>query len=398
MKFGIENLLSSPEYLERLKSKRVALLAHPASVESSLQHSLNLLLARPEINLSCAFGPQHGMRGEKQDNMIESDDYEDPVAKIPVYSLYGKTRRPTEKMLSNFDVLLVDLQDVGARIYTFITTIFYFLEDCKDQEIWILDRPNPIGRQIEGSFLKPEFESFVGASRIPMRHGLTLGEAALWFKKEKSLNLNIEVIKMSGYQLDQAPGYGWPLFEKSWVNPSPNVPRLSTTRIYPGSVILEGTNLSEGRGTTLPLEVFGAPELDHEKILKYLMQNFSGWANGCGLRACFFEPTFHKFTGQLCEGLQVHVDDHNYDPNLFKPYRLMAAYFRSIRALYPDYNLWREPPYEYEYERLPVDLITGSDFFRKWVDEKSLTANDFDAVLVKDEDDWSNEAQSYYLY
>jgi len=399
MKLGIEVLLNSKEWQERLKNKRVGFLGHPASVDHELNHSFYQLAEIKDIHLTVGFGPQHGMLGEKQDNMVESDDYTDPHLEIPVFSLYGEHRRPTPDMLSRFDVLLVDLQDVGARIYTFISTVFYFIEACSsDQEIWILDRPNPIGREIEGSFLKPEFESFVGASRIPMRHGLTLGEASLWFKDEKSYSVNIQVVKMESYKPAAGPGFGWPLSEISWVNPSPNVPRLSTTRVYPGSVMLEGTQLSEGRGSTLPLEMFGAPGLDHYEIISYLHKNFSQWIKGCKLRSCYFEPTFHKFTGELCSGLQVHVDDNSYDPKAFKPYRLMSAYFKSIRILYPNIDLWREPPYEYEYDRLPIDLITGSSELRLWVDDSRSTIEDFEKFLSKDEQLWKNEIAGYLLY
>jgi uncharacterized protein YbbC (DUF1343 family) len=252
MKFGIDRLLADPELRAPLKGKRVALLAHPASVTESLVHSLDALAACGDIRLSAAFGPQHGLRGDKQDNMMESPDFTDPVHNIPVFSLYGEVRRPTGQMLSTFDVLLVDLQDLGCRIYTFITTLLYVLEAAAEhgKSVWVLDRPNPAGRPIEGLTLRPGGESFVGAGPIPMRHGLTLGELGLWFVEHFGLAVDYRLIEMEGYRPDEGPGFGWPLGERIWINPSPNAPNLWMARAYAGTVMLEGTTLSEGRGTS----------------------------------------------------------------------------------------------------------------------------------------------------
>ncbi|HXN79333.1 MAG TPA: DUF1343 domain-containing protein, partial [Steroidobacteraceae bacterium] len=261
MKFGIDRLLEEGALRKPLAGRRVALLAHPASVTRDLTHSLDALAAVGDMRLTAALGPQHGLRGDKQYNMIESADYVDPVHGIPVFSLYGNVRRPTAQMMDAFDVLLVDLQDLGCRIYTFVTTLRYVLEEAAKHRkaVWILDRPNPAGRPVEGLTLRPGWESFVGAGALPMRHGLTLGELARWFVATLRLDVECQVVPMQGWQPQAAPGYGWPLRGRTWVNPSPNAPNLWMARAYAGSVMLEGTTLSEGRGTTRPLEVLGAP-------------------------------------------------------------------------------------------------------------------------------------------
>ena len=279
MKFGIDRLIEEPALRAPLKGKRVALLAHPASVTSDLTHSLDALAQLPEITLSAAFGPQHGLRGDKQDNMVESTDFIDPAHGIPVFSLYGEVRRPTAAMMASFDVLLVDLQDLGCRIYTFITTLRYVLEAAAahGKEVWVLDRPNPAGRPVEGLTLRAGWESFVGAGRLPMRHGLTMGELANWFIAELGLQVACTVIRMQGWAPEEAPGYGWPLGERTWINPSPNAPNLSMARCYAGTVMLEGTTLSEGRGTTRPLELFGAPDIDGGAMLREMQRLAPHW-------------------------------------------------------------------------------------------------------------------------
>ena len=245
MKFGIDRLIEEPALRAPLKGKRIALLAHPASVTRDLTHSLDALARLPEITLSAAFGPQHGLRGDKQDNMVESADFVDPAHGIPVFSLYGEVRRPTAAMMASFDVLLVDLQDLGCRIYTFITTLRYVLEAAAahGKPVWILDRPNPAGRPVEGLRLRAGWESFVGAGPLPMRHGLTMGELANWFIAELGLQVECTVVRMQGWAPEEAPGYGWPLGERTWINPSPNAPNLSMARCYAGTVMLEGTTL-----------------------------------------------------------------------------------------------------------------------------------------------------------
>lgn len=392
---GIERLLSEKPLQERLQGKKLALLAHPASVNQRLEHSLDLLMKHPQLDVVAAFGPQHGMRGEKQDNMIESDDYVDPVHEIPVHSLYGRVRRPTPAMMEGWDVLLIDLQDVGCRIYTFLTTLFYMMEAVRDgQEIWVLDRPNPAGRAVEGHKLDMRFESFVGAAPVPMRHGLTLGEAALWYKDFKKLKLDLTVVSMLEYRMDQEP---WPAVP--WVNPSPNIPRVSCTKIYPGTVLIEGSNLSEGRGTTIPLEIFGAPGLDSARILREMQALAPEWVKGCILRPAFFEPTFHKFKGELVSAVQVHVDGPLAESSAdFRPYRLINLYFKCVQRVHPDFDLWRLPPYEYEAEKMPIDILSGHDQLRKWVAEPQPLIEEWDRSLARDEAAWAIERKSFLLY
>jgi len=400
MKFGIDRLLEEPALRRALHGRRVALLAHPASVTRDLTHSLDALAALADVELTAAFGPQHGLRGDKQDNMIESADFEDPVHGIPVFSLYGEVRRPTAAMLDTFDVLLVDLQDLGCRIYTFITTLRYVLEDAarSGKTVVVLDRPNPAGRPVEGLRLRAGWESFVGAGPLPMRHGLTMGELALWFVRWLGLDVELNVVAMNSWMPATGPGYGWPLGERSWVNPSPNAPSLSMARCYAGTVMLEGTTLSEGRGTTRPLEIFGAPDVEPRELMTSMQQLAPQWLRGCRLRECWFEPTFHKHAGRLCAGVQVHVDDPAYDHAAFRPWRLMALAFKALRLLRPDYDLWRDFPYEYERERLAIDLINGAGLLREWVDDPAAVPADLDALAFDDEESWLEEREGVLLY
>jgi len=400
MNFGIDRLLSDPSLRAPLKGKRVALLAHPASVTRDLTHSLDALAASGDIKMTAAFGPQHGLRGDKQDNMIESPDFTDPTQGIPVFSLYGEVRRPTDAMMDAFDVLLVDLQDLGCRIYTFITTLLYVLEASSKhgKAVWVLDRPNPTGRPVEGLRLRPGWESFVGAGPMPMRHGLTLGELGFWFIKTLGIDVEYRVIEMDGWAADAAPGYGWPLIERTWVNPSPNAPNLWMARAYAGTVMLEGATLSEGRGTTRPLELFGAPDIDARRVLGEMRSLAPYWLLGCRLRECWFEPTFHKHVGKLCNGIQIHTEDPSYDHSAFRPWRIQALGFKAIRRLYPDYPLWRDFPYEYELGKLPIDVINGGPSLREWVDDMSSTPQDLDAATIPDERAWQDEQRAHFLY
>lgn len=404
LRFGIDRLVAEPELQRALQGKRIGLVAHPASVTDTLQHSIDALQALPGIQLTCAFGPQHGMKGDKQYNMIETDDEIDPVHGIPVFSLYGKTRRPTAEQLALCDGILVDLQDAGCRIYTYLTTLFYMMEACaaEGKFLWVLDRPNPAGRAVEGSILRPGNESFVGMGPVIMRHGLTLGEIAGWIKQEWRLDLDLRVIAMQGYSMQTAPGYGWPLEQRAWVNPSPNLPTLAGVRCYSGTVMLEGTTLSEGRGTTRPLEGFGAPDIRGEAILQEMHRLHDAtslaWMGGCLLRPFYFEPTFYKHQGALCSGIQFHVDHAGYRPDQFKPYRLQALAFKAIRNLYPEYPLWRDFPYEYVYDRLAIDVITGCETLRKWVDDRQSTLEDLEHFLHNDENKWREQVRPHLLY
>jgi uncharacterized protein YbbC (DUF1343 family) len=400
MKFGIDRLREEHALRKPLAGKRVALLAHPASVTHDLVHSLDVLAALGDLKLVAAFGPQHGLRGDKQDNMVESRDFTDPVHGIPVFSLYGEVRRPTEAMMGFFDVLLIDLQDLGCRVYTFITTLRYMLEAAAQtgKSVWILDRPNPAGRPVEGFTLGAVWESFVGAGPLPMRHGLTPGELAKWFVQTLGLDVECQVVTMEGWQPASAPGYGWPLGERAWVNPSPNAASLSMARCYAGTVMLEGTTLSEGRGTTRPLELFGAPDLDPRALIATMQTLAPQWMRGCRLRACWFEPTFQKHTGALCAGVQIHVDDPAYDHNAFRPWRLVALAFKALRKLKPDYPLWRNFPYEYERDRLAIDLINGGPLLREWVDDAAATPADLDVLAKADEEAWREVREAVLLY
>lgn len=400
MKFGIDRLLDDATLRAPLRGKRVALLAHPASVTADLTHSLDALMATGDVRITAAFGPQHGLRGDKQDNMIESPDFDDPIHGIPVFSLYGEVRRPTPAMMDTFDVLLVDLQDLGCRIYTFITTLLYVLEAGAQHKksVWILDRPNPVGRPVEGLKLRAGWESFVGAGPLPMRHGLTLGELAHWFVQHFKLDVDVRVIEMEGWGPSAGPGYGWPLGERTWINPSPNAPNLWMARAYAGTVMLEGTTLSEGRGTTRPLELFGAPDIDARAVLAEMQALEPRWLRGCQLRPCWFEPTFHKHVGKLCAGLQVHTEHPSYDHDAFRPWRLQALAFKALRRLYPDYPLWRDFPYEYVHDRLAIDVINGSELLRTWVDDAAAQPGDLEALTQPDEAAWLQERQAFLLY
>ncbi len=395
--FGIDRLLTDPELRRALEGRRVALLAHPASVTADLTHSLDALIDAG-LKVTAAFGPQHGLRGDKQDNMVESEDFTDRVHQIPVFSLYGEVRRPTGQMLSTFDTILIDLQDVGCRIYTFITTLLYVLEAAAEtgKTVWVLDRPNPAGRPVEGLTLREGWESFVGAGPIPMRHGLTLGELGNWFVDHFKLDVDYRVIEMEGWKPDAAPGFGWPE-DRVWINPSPNAANLNMARCYAGTVMLEGATLSEGRGTTRPLELFGAPDIEPRRIIEEMQRLAPEWLAGCELREINFEPTFHKHVGKLCFGVMIHAEGRFYDHDAFRPWRLQALAFKAVRRLYPDYDLWRDFPYEYAFGKLPIDVINGSPLLREWVDGDSAPA-DLDTLTMPDERDWEEERKRFLLY
>ena len=400
MKFGIDRLLEDPALRVPLAGKRAALLAHPASVTQDLTHSLDALAALGDVNLTAAFGPQHGLRGDKQDNMIESPNFLDPVLGVPVFSLYGEVRRPTPAMLDTFDVVLIDLQDLGCRIYTFITTLRYVLEAAAQhgKSVWVLDRPNPAGRPVEGLRLGPGWESFVGAGPLPMRHGLTLGELGDWFVKTLNLDVDYRVVEMQGWQPEAGPGFGWPLGTRAWINPSPNAPNLWMARAYAGTVMLEGATLSEGRGTTRPLELFGAPDIDARAVIAEMRVLEPHWLDGCALRDCWFEPTFHKHVGKLCNGVQVVTEGPAYDHAAFKPWRIQALAFKAIRRLMPAYDLWRDFPYEYELGKLAIDVINGGPALREWVDNPAATPADLDALTLPDEASWLEERKAFLRY
>lgn len=409
---GFDRFLQDKSLRRSCRDKRVALLAHPASVSYArtskfgFEHSMDALMALAretrEFTVSAAFGPQHGMRGELQDNMHETADYIDPSWKVPVYSLYGEVRRPTKAMMESFDVLLVDLQDVGTRIYTFLTTLLYVLEEGAKfgKKIIVLDRPNPAGRPVEGTLLESGYVSFVGAAEgLPMRHGLTLGEAALWFKKRLRIDVDLEIIEMKGYRPDASGEFGWPSGHLSWVNPSPNAATVSMARAFPGTVLIEGTNLSEGRGTTRPLETLGAADIDMARVLDRMHEMAPEWMKGCLLRPCWFQPTFQKHAGKIIPGFQIHVDNQAYDHDAFKPYRLVSLWLKAIRLESAKYEIWRDFHYEYEKDRLAIDLINGGPFLREWVDAGSASSiQDFESRCAREEKIWDEDRREFLRY
>jgi uncharacterized protein YbbC (DUF1343 family) len=396
--FGIDRLLADPQLRRPLEGRRVALVGHPASVTADLTHSIDALIASG-LNVTAAFGPQHGLKGDKQDNMVETADETDARLGIPVFSLYGEVRRPSGQMMSAADVFLFDLQDLGCRIYTFVTTLLYLLEAAAEagKEVWVLDRPNPAGRPVEGTLLEPGWESFVGAGPMPMRHGLTMGEMGRWFIDHFKLDVTYRVIAMEGWDPDAAPGFGWPT-DRIWINPSPNAATLNMARAYAGTVMLEGTTLSEGRGTTRALELFAAPGFDARAIHAEMERLAPHWLRGCALREIFIEPTFHKHAGKLCSGLFIHAEGRSYDHWSFKPWRLQALAFKAFRNLLPDYDLWRDFPYEYEFGKLAIDVINGGPALRAWVDDPVATADDLDVRTRPDEQVWEEETRKLRLY
>ena len=397
--FGSEVLVGHNEgvgYRQRLRGRRVGILAHPASLDRDLRPVWDQVALLPGVRVTALFGPQHGFVGDKQDNMVESADTAHDRLGAPVFSLYGDTRRLREEWIDLFDILLVDVQDVGVRVYTFLTTVAYLLEDLADRgdkEIWILDRPNPVGRAVVGHRLMPGNESFVGVAEIPMQHGLTVGEFARWYANKHVLNTRLEVVPMVGW----SPELSWPS-DHVWVQPSPNMPGLYTARAYPGTVMLEGTTVSEARGTTRPLSMFGHPDLNWSAVHRWLAENEPAVFDGTGIRQVVFQPTFHKHAGLACTGYELVAEGRFYEPLRFRPYRLVAKVLKAIRSVHASFPLWTAPPYEYEYERLPIDVITGSDLLRRWVDDQPATGGDLEKVLAADEQSWRQEAGPYYLY
>jgi uncharacterized protein YbbC (DUF1343 family) len=347
---GIEQLIASPP--DWLADCRLGLLCNQASTDRRLRHSRDLLLNRFPARLTCLLSPQHGFFSEKQDNMIESEHSLDPITGLPVYSLYSRERQPTRAMFDLFDVLVIDLFDVGTRVYTFLYTMAYCLEAAArfHKRVLVLDRPNPLGGElVEGNIIQEECFSFVGLYPIPMRHGLTFGELAILLNRHFMIGADLEIVPLQGWQRHML----FPDTELPWVFPSPNMPSPATALVYPGQVIWEGTNISEGRGTALPFELFGAPFFEPGEILHRIGK--SAELPGCLLRPLIFEPTSNKWAGRSCKGFQLHVTD----PKTFLPYRTSLALLQAVMHLYPEEFAYKKPPYEYEYDRLPMDLILG---------------------------------------
>jgi uncharacterized protein YbbC (DUF1343 family) len=344
-----------------LSGARVGLLVHPASVNNRFAHAVGLFMKSKKCHLSALLGPQHGIYGQTQDNMIEWSGFKDGATDLPVFSLYGKQRKPTSAMLRKMDALVIDLQDVGARFYTFIWTMDLCMEACAEEgkPLVVLDRPNPVGgRAVEGTVLDPEFSSFVGLRPLPVRHGMTIAEVALYLRESFHQSADLHIIRMEGWsRRTWFDGCGLP-----WVLPSPNMPTPDTALVYPGMCLLEGTCLSEGRGTTRPFEIFGAPFIkDPERLVKRL----AGFRlPGMVMRPLYFEPTFQKHAGTLCGGAQIHVTDRE----RFLPFKTAAGILKAVRELYPKFHIWKKPPYEYEETKLPIDILAGTPEFRIQID------------------------------
>ena len=373
---------------EELLGARLGLILHPASVTSELVLSVDALLDAG-YGVEALFGPQHGARGEKQDNMIESEHYTDPVTGLPVHSLYSDVRKPTPEMLDGLDALVFDLQDVGVRVYTFVWTMALAMEACAEARIpfVVLDRPNPVGGTVrEGPILRRGFESFVGLHPVPLRHGLTCGELARWLDRRRGIGCELEVVTCEGWERDML----WEDTGLPWVLPSPNLPTPDSCAVYPGMVLLEGTNLSEGRGTTRPFELFGAPWLDGRALADRVSDSAGP---GVTLRPCSFQPTFQKHAGAVCHGAQLHVTD----ARAFRPVQAAVAILEACRTLAPDHFRWRQPPYEYEEKLLPIDILWGSDGLRRGIDGGASV----DDVLggVDDElETFADSVEPYLLY
>ncbi len=365
---------------KQLKGARVGLVVHPASVNRKLQHAEDIALKSKNFELKAFFGPQHGIRGETQDNMVEWEGFEDKKTCLPVYSLYGQTRKPTSEMLEDIDVMAIDLQDVGARYYTFIWTMELCMQACLEHRkaVVIFDRPNPIGGHIaEGPVNDMNYSSFVGMRPLPVRHGMTIGEIGNYLRNEFYPSLNFYVIRMDGWKRKM-----W--FNDTnlpWILPSPNMPSLDTAIVYPGMCLLEGTMISEGRGTTMPFEIFGAPFICSDILVKHINE-FK--LQGAIFRPMYFQPTFQKYTGELCGGAQIHVTDRE----RFKPFKTGVLIIKAVHDLYPDKFRWKNPPYEYETLKMPIDILAGCDRLRNDI-EKGTPLNEME--------EWWNEECSLFV-
>ncbi len=372
----------------QLRDARLGLIVHPASVTSDIAFSADAIRAAG-CDLRALFGPQHGARGEKQDNMIESDHYTDPVTGLPVHSLYGEVRKPTPAMLHGLDALLFDLQDVGVRVYTFMWTMALAMEACAEAGVRfvVLDRPNPVGgARREGPVLREHYRSFVGLHPVPLRHGLTCGEMARWLNDVRGIGCDLTVIPSEGWQRDMS----WHDTGLPWVMPSPNLPTPDSCVVYPGMVLIEGTNLSEGRGTTRPFELFGAPWLDPAALVTRLNR---AQLPGVAFRPCHFEPTFQKYAGTLCGGAQLHVTNEA----VFEPVRTAVEILVATRALAPHDMTWGHPPYEYEETHPPIDILWGSASLREGVDA-GATASEILAGVDTELATFSASVEQYLLY
>ncbi len=372
-----------------LLNARVGLLVHPASVNSALEHAVTVCKRSKKFRLAALFGPQHGILGQTQDNMVEWEGTRDPATGLPVYSLYGKTRKPRLEMLKDIDALVIDLQDVGARYYTFIWTLELCMQACLEagKTIIVLDRPNPLnGKTSEGPLLDPKFASFVGLRPLPVRHGMTIAEIGRYLHKSFHPGLDFRVLPMQGWKRSM-----W--FDQTrlpWVMPSPNMPTLDTTLVYPGMCLLEGTNLSEGRGTTRPFEIFGAPFIHSETLLDVLKE-FK--LPGVVFRPLSFQPAFQKHAGLICNGAQLHVTDRK----KFRPFKTGVAILNAVHHTYPRDFMWKQPPYEYEEVKLPIDILSGTDRLRKDI-ESWKDLNEMEKWWKEETKEFEKTKKQFLLY
>ena len=383
---GVERLLADERAI--VEGRRVGLLCNPASIDSQFRHTADRLSDDPGITLAAIFGPQHGFRADLQDNMIETAHARDARRRVPVYSLYSDVREPTAAMLEGLDALVVDIQDVGTRVYTFIYTVANCLKAAARHHVPVIvcDRPNPInGVDVEGNLLQPEYSSFVGQYPIPMRHGLTVGEIARLFNEAFGIGADLRVVPMTGWQRTM-------FFDETalpWVLPSPNLPTLDTAIVYPGAVLVEGTRLSEGRGTTRPFELIGAPWIDGEALADAMNARR---LPGVHFRPVFFEPTFQKHAKETCGGCQIHVLDRE----AFRPLRSVVELIDECHKHAPSRFEWREPPYEYEHDKMPIDILSGSGRLREAVADGSVKA--FVDSWAADEDRFRRQREPFLLY
>ena len=380
--------LFKEKFPRKFYKAKAGLLTHPAGVNINLKSSIEVILNSKLVNLKAIFGPQHGFTGHTQANMIEWETFIHPTLKIPVYSLYGKERQPEKKWLLDLDLLIIDLQDVGSRYYTFIWTMAHCFKICEKigLPVLILDRPNPIGcEKIEGYVLNEKFSSFVGIHPLPIRHSMTIAEIALYLKDKFYKNLELFIIPMKNYKRKY-------FFEDTnlfWVMPSPNMPSVETCFVYPGACLLEGTNISEGRGTTKPFEIFGAPYFDHKIDLKVKELKIKGAI----LREIYFQPTFDKYKVEICKGFQIHITDRK----VFKPFKTFVLIIKLVYDLYPKYFKWKQPPYEYEYNKMPIDILAGTDDLRISI-EKGKKIEEIESNWFLDCENFKKIRENYLLY
>ncbi|MCI0659948.1 MAG: DUF1343 domain-containing protein [Acidobacteria bacterium] len=387
IQLGLDKLLDGSAGL--LKGVRVGLICNPSSVNQRFQHAADLFRNHPEVDITALFGPQHGIRGETQDNMIEWEGFRDERTGVMAYSLYGEVREPTEEMMDGVDLLVFDMQDVGTRVYTFIYSMALVMRAASrmNKRVIVLDRPNPIGGiEIEGNLLEPGNESFVGMFPLPMRHGMTVAELALMFNQEFKIGCRLDVVAMNGYRRE----FWFNDTDAPWVIPSPNIPAIETATVYPGAVMIEGTKVSEGRGTTRPFEIIGAPYARSYDVSEHLNQlNLPGVV----FRPYSFIPTFQKHAGELCHGVQIHVLNRT----IYRPVRTGIAVIKAFHDLYPGEFQWQAPPYEYVYDRLPFDVITGTAKLREQIESRIPLAEIVDSWRVG-EKEFAERRKQYLLY